>query len=201
MAQGTARLVVSDEQFRAALRQYDRVYTNKTAPDIINQAAKDLGFAAARRTKMAPKRNISKHKPNPATFPGRLLYAIQNPNSNQPPSSPGLAPSLTGTRHENARFLYNRRIEGRRYIAVGWLGALVRFGAPVRTRVSQGLIRGSFARRATPESHQAMLGNGAYGSAEVGFKPLQEALKEVAAKKVERANARLEKLAKRFSGK
>lgn len=197
----TIRVKVDDREFKSALRQYSLVYHNKLAPDILNQAAKDLAFEAYRTTAIAPKGNITRHKPDTRTYPGRLLYAIQNPNSRQPTSHPRLAPSLKGSREKNAQFLYNMRMEGRKYIAIGWLAAAYRLGVSVRTRLSAGVIRGASATPATPMLHRVTMTNGAYGSAEVGAVPLQRAMKRVAVKKRKYAQARLEKLAKRFSGR
>ena len=193
--------ILKEQEFNSALPQSSRAYVNKEVQDILNQAAADLGFAAFKTTAMAPANKIKKHAPDRRTYPGRLLYAIQNPNSNQPSSSPKLAPSLKGTKDQNARFLYNRRYGGRKYIGLGWLGALIKMGVNVKTRVSSGLVRSSAGKRATADSPYAVLVNGAYGSSEVGLKPLQRAIFRVAAKKRKFAEKRLNKLAKKYSGK
>jgi len=194
-------ILFKEQEFNSAMREYSRAYFNKTVPDILNQAGADLCFKAHQATRGAHYGKVRKHKPDRKTYPGRLLYAIQNPKSRQPTSHPRLAPSLTGTKTANANFLYNMRDGGRRYIATGWLGAAIRLGVNVKTRVSSDLIRSSAGKRATPGSEYVALLNGAYGSAEVGLKPLQAAIFKVAAKKRERARARIAKLNKKFSAR
>ena len=192
---------IETRAFNDALAMYRIVYYNKTAPDIINQAAKDVAFAAARKTKPAPYQKIKKHYPDKSTYPGRLLYAIQNPKANQPPSRPKLAPSMNlGSRKANAHALYNIRYSGRGYSKVGFLACAQLLGANVKTRVSQVLLRESRAKRASAQNHNAYFLNGAFGSVAVATQPLLAALDEVAAKKAERANARLRKLAVKYSG-
>jgi len=194
-------VIFSDQEFNSALRQYSRAYFNKAVPDIVNQAAKDLGFAAHRTTAMAPASKIKKHHPDRNTYPGRLLYAIQNPKSRQPSSSPRLAPSLKGTKKQNAMFLYNRRYEGRKYIGLGWLAALQRMGVNITTRISSELLRQSGGKKATPESPFAILENGSFGSGVAGIKPLHRAILKTAATKRKFAQKRLDKLAKKYSAR
>lgn len=187
---------------RDALNLYRIAYMYKEAPDIVNQAAKDVAFTAARKTKLGHYTKLNKHHPDKKTYAGNLLYAIQNPKARQPTSRPKLAPSLRkGSKKANAMFLYGKRYAGRGYIKVGWLACAQLLGANVRQQPSSNLLRDSEARRATPERHEAYMKNGAYGSLRVGMKPLRAALNEVAATKIVYALKRLQRLANKYSAK
>ena len=185
---------------RDALNLYRIAYMHKEAPEIVNQAAKDVAFRAARKTKLGHYSKLRKHHPDKKTYAGNLLYAIQNPKARQPTSRPKLAPSIRkGSRKANAMFLYGKRYSGRGYIKVGWLACAQLLGANVRQQPSSSLLRDSIAIRATPTRHRAYLENGAYGSLRVGMMPLRAALNEVAAEKIVYGLRRLQRLADKYS--
>jgi hypothetical protein len=197
-------------EFNEALRQYADAYKNKDIPDIINQAAVDVCFKAAAKTRGAKVSSINKFAPNKKGYPGRLFYALQNSAkiSNTTKVRTGIGRSrkdrkFTGSRSDRAWALYNKRIASIKYIATGWIGAAQKLGAKTRVQPSSNLLRDCRGEKATRLKFYADLTNGAIQSGALSFAKdaLETALREVAAKKKERALARLEKLNAKHSAK
>lgn len=194
---------VDYSEFQEALRQYSAAYTQKEIPDILNQAARDVCFAAYRKTKGAKRSSINKFAPYQKGYPGRLFYALQNGKSikQKTVSFQGKRMKNTGSRLDRAQALYNKRIKSIKYIATGWIAAAQRLGANTKVQPSSKLLRDSGASKATSSKFYADIINGATGASKVGKPALQAALTQVAVSKIKYAQKRLEKLNKKYSAR
>jgi hypothetical protein len=197
-------------EFNQALRQYADAYTNKDIPDIINQAAIDVCFTAAAKTRGAKVSSINKFAPNKKGYTGRLFYALQNSakirNTTKVRTGIGKGrkdQKWTGSRSDRAWALYNKRISSIKYIATGWIGAAQKLGARTRVQPSPELLKDCKADKARSGKPYCDIVNGAVKSGALPFAKtaLEIALLKVTAKKKERALARLAKLNAKHSAK